>query len=426
MNIIRGLNKDYWIYWIASAFANAGSNILQYILSLYVLEITGSSTLFASMLSIIIFPRLFLGPLGGVMADRVRKMKLMSWILFGEAAVLSLYMLMGQFMSINLALIYLLVIALECGEIFYNASTAAVLPELVPPEKLKDAISVSKVDDGIVVVLGPMIAALIYSNIDISFALGLVAALNLLAAILQKFIKLRFESRKELAVKQSLWMNFKEGLAFVKQDRFIRGLMVSVPLANAFFGSVFSVGVMYLFRQIYELDAYSYGLYCTVTSSMSLVIPLLALPVVKKYEPRRIYTVSTALIAIEIALIGLLAFLGVSQIMPVLLTVALITILDCMTIAEAMPMQLSTSIMIQTRVGKEMLGRVWSIVRVISVASISLGQMIFGILIEVTNPWLPILIGACFIGFGSFLFHRNTANSLKAETASGTSEEAAQ
>lgn len=408
MDIVKGFTKDYWLYWIASAFANAGSNILQYILSLYVLEITGSSTLFASMLSIIIFPRLFLGPLGGVMADRVRKMKLMSWILFGEAAVLFLYMAVGQFFYINLFLIYILVVVLECGEIFYNASAAAILPELVKPEKLKDAISVSKVDDGMVVILGPMVAAFIYSNIDISFALGIVAALNLFAAVLQNFINLKYESKKESVVNQSVWQNFKEGLAFVRQDKFVRGLLVSLPLTNAFFGSVFSVGIMYLFRQVYELDAYSYGLYCSVTSSMSLIIPLLVIPIVKKYEPKKIYTVSTALIAIEVAFIGLLAFCGVSQGMPVMLTVVLITILDCMTIAEAMPMQMSTSIMMQTRVSKEMLGRVWSIVKVFSVASVALGQMLFGMLIDTTNPWFPILIGACFIGIGSFLFYRNT------------------
>ena len=68
-----GLNRDYWLYWFASSLGMGASNILQYVLSLYVLELTGSATLFASMLSIIIFPRILLTPLAGVMADRVRK-----------------------------------------------------------------------------------------------------------------------------------------------------------------------------------------------------------------------------------------------------------------------------------------------------------------------------------------------------------------
>lgn len=327
----------------------------------------------------------------------------------GEATILSLYMALGQIVTINIALICLLVVVLECGEIFYNASAAAVLPELVHPDKLKDAISVSKLDDGIVVVVGPMIAALIYSNIEISFALGIVAAINLFAALLQKLIQLKYESNRETAVRQGILSSFKEGLAYVKCNKLVRGLVISLPLTNAFFDSVFSVGIAFLFREIYKLDAYSYGLYCSVTSSTSLIVPLLVLPLVKKYEPGKIYTVATTMIAIEVGLIGLMAYLGLQNVMPVMVIVVLITILDCMTIAEAMPMQLAISIIMQTKVDKEILGRVQSILNLVSVSSIALGQFVFGILIDAINPWVPILIGACMIGIGSFVFHRTTA-----------------
>ena len=57
IKIVKQFDRDYWLYWVASAVSMAASNILQYILSLYVLEITGSATLFASMLSIIILHR---------------------------------------------------------------------------------------------------------------------------------------------------------------------------------------------------------------------------------------------------------------------------------------------------------------------------------------------------------------------------------
>ena len=71
----KGLNKDYWLFWFASSLGMGASNILQYVLSLYVLDITGSATLFASMLSIIIFPRILLTPFAGVLADRVKKIR---------------------------------------------------------------------------------------------------------------------------------------------------------------------------------------------------------------------------------------------------------------------------------------------------------------------------------------------------------------
>ncbi len=53
MKSCEGLNKDYWLFWVASSLGMGASYILQYVLSLYVLDLTGSATLFASMLSII-------------------------------------------------------------------------------------------------------------------------------------------------------------------------------------------------------------------------------------------------------------------------------------------------------------------------------------------------------------------------------------
>lgn len=386
----------------------AASNILQYILSLYVLEITGSATLFASMLSIIIIPRLFLTPMAGVMADRTRKISLMSWIVLGEAVVLGAYSLLGNWFSMEIGWIYALVLLLEAGEVFYDGASAAILPELVPPDKIKDAISVSKVDDGVVVVAAPMAAALIYSNVSIQWAFAVVAVLNFSAFVMQRHTRTKYEvEHKQAAQKPSVWQDFKQGLGYIRQDSFLRRFVIVLPLGNTFFSATFSVSVMVLLRERFELSAYAYGLYCSITSSMSMIVPLLAVPIVKKYPAQRVYTTCISLIAAEIAAISLMAFLGVNGHIPVMVSVAAITVLDCMTIAEAIPMQMSSSAMIQTGVKKELLGRVTSVIRMVSIAATALGDMLFGVLNDVTVVWFPILVGALGVGVVSFLYRKN-------------------
>lgn len=357
MSILKKFDKNYWLYWISSAVSMAASNILQYILSLYVLEVTGSATLFASMLSVIIIPRLFLTPLAGVLADRTRKIRLMSWVVLGEAALLGGYALLSACISMKIGWIYLLVIVLEIGEIFYDGSAAAILPELVPRDAIKDAVSVSKVDDGIVVVTAPMIAALIYSVASLPLAFGVVAVLNLSAFIIQRNIRPKYEVsiKKTSGEKPSVWKDFTQGMRYIRKDGFLRGFVAVLPIANTFFSATFSVSVMYLLRESYQLSAYAYGLYCTITASMSLIVPLLAVPVVSKFPAHRIFAVSTSLIAAEIFGIGCAAFLGVKGYIPVMVSVAAITVLDCMTIAEAIPMQMSSSAILQTTVPAELL-----------------------------------------------------------------------
>lgn len=408
MKAWKDFSKEYWMYWVASSFAGAGSNILQYLLSLYVLELTGSGTLFASMLSIIVFPQILISPFAGVAADRVSKIKMMSLILFGEAAILIFYMLLGAAIGLKLALIYVLVVVLEIGEIFYNASAAAILPELVPAEKIKDAVSVSRVDDGIVQVAGPMLAAVIYSNIPISGALGIVALVNFAAGILQFLIRPRYaDQRTAQLVRPTILSDLKEAGRFIHKDRFIRSFIKVLPLVNAFFGATFSVGVMYLLREQYQLSAYAYGSYCSVTASMSLIVPMLAVPLVKKYEPAHIFATATTVIAAAIAGIAFVAFLGIQNIIPVMLAVVIITLLDCCTIASAIPMQLSSSIMIQTGVEQRMLGRVRSIIQMVALASASLGEMLFGVVIDYTNVWLTILLGAVGVAAASLLYRKS-------------------
>lgn len=406
-NSCRGLGKDYWLFWFASSFSMGASNILQYVLSLYVLDLTGSATLFASMLSIIIFPRILLTPLAGVLADRVSKIKMMSLILLGETAILAVYFLLGQTVTINIAMIYLLVVALEAGEIFYGGCEAAILPELVPSDRLTDAISISKTDDGVVNVIAPMAAALIYDHLSIAAAFAVIAALNFASFLMQAMIHPKYAAQHANAsVKTSVWRDFIEGVHCIHKDPFLRGFIKALPIANAFFGATFSVSVAYLLRQTYAVDTWVYSAYCSVTSAVSMIVPLFAVPLVKKFAPNKLFFAATMSIAAGIFLIGISAVCGIYQAIPVMVSVVIITILDCMTIAAAMPMQMTASIMLQTGVEKAVLGRVSATLRMISIASIAIGEMVFGLLNDATWVWLPIFLGAAGVAVSSLLFRK--------------------
>ena len=138
--------------------------------------------------------------------------------------------MLGQITTIGIALIYVLVIVLEAGEIFYGGCEAAILPELVPPEKLKDAISVSKVDDGVVNVAAPLAAALIYDNLSISLAFAVIGGLNLLFFVLQALIRPKYAAEHtERTQRSSVWKDFKEGVRCIRQNTFLLGLHEPCP-----------------------------------------------------------------------------------------------------------------------------------------------------------------------------------------------------
>lgn len=417
MKSYKGLNKDYWLFWFASSLGMGASNILQYVLSLYVLDLTGSATLFASMLSIIIIPRLLLTPLAGVLADRAKKSRLMALILLGEALVLGVYYIIGQAVTIGIILIYVLVVVLEAGEIFYGGCESAILPELVPQERLKDAISISKVDDGIVMVASPLVAALIYDNMSIASAFAVIGLLNFLSFILQALIRPKYEvGLNKSGVKSSVWGDFKEGLRCIKKDSFLRGFIKVMPLVNAFFGATFSVSVAYLLRQTYGVEAWVYSLYCSVTAATSMIVPLFAVSLVKKSKASKLFFTATLTIAFGILMIGIWAICGIYRVLPIAVSIVLITMFDCLTIAAAIPMQMTSSIMLQTGTPQNTLGRVSATIRMVSIASSAIGEMFFGVLNDVTCVWLPIFVGSIGVATSAFLYKKVMAGceSIKA------------
>ena len=136
MDIILN-NANFRKLWFSSTFAGAASNIIQYALSLYVLDKTGSATAFASILSIIIFPRILFSPIAGVWGDRVDRQKGLVYTTLMTVITLLIFGV-GTYVASNLSLvaIYFLVIILELVEVFQSGPMMSVLPAIVDENQL--------------------------------------------------------------------------------------------------------------------------------------------------------------------------------------------------------------------------------------------------------------------------------------------------
>ncbi len=402
----KNFGRDYWKFWVASAVSMAASNILQFVLSLYVLEITGSATIFALMLSIVFVPRMLLTPFAGVLSDRVERSRMMVKVLVAESAILATYTILSGFVSINVWGVFILVLGLEIGEVFYNACEGSIIPLLVPEERLKDAIAVSTMDDGMVFVISPIIAAFIFNNVSLQFAFAFVAILDFLAGILQITIKAKTKSTSEDDEEKGIHFldDFKEGVRVIFTNEKLKQLAIALPIVDAFFGATFSVSILYLIREVYDMNAYYYGMYNSVTAMTSVIVPLIAVPIVSKYDSLKVFKVSTKLIAIEIGFIGLVVTMSLNQKVSVIPALIMIIALDCMTIAEAIPMQIATNVLIQSNVKKELLGRVTTTIGLLSMIAVAFGELLFGILNDVFVVYVSIFVGAIGVMLGSFAY----------------------
>lgn len=87
-----------------------------------------------------------------------------------------------------------------------------------------------------------------------------------------------------------------------------------------------------------------FGIYRTATAGISIILPFLVLPIIKKYSPEKLLKYSALSISLFLLLISGCVYLGRQNIY---LSVILITILDCLIISSVMPLNIATQVFFQ-------------------------------------------------------------------------------
>jgi MFS family permease len=88
----KPLPRDFRLMVAGQATTQIGSGLLRFVLSLYILDITGRADVYATLYAISSIP-LLLSPVGGALADRFDRRKMMVLIDFLNGLVVGSYAL---------------------------------------------------------------------------------------------------------------------------------------------------------------------------------------------------------------------------------------------------------------------------------------------------------------------------------------------
>lgn len=408
-------SSGYVFFWLSTSFSMAASNIIQYVLSLYVLEKTGSATLFATMLSIIVVPRMLLTPFAGVQGDRMRRLKMMKIIMFlSTLCLLSFSIGVTVHGTLPVTLIYVLVILLEGSEVFYQAAESAIVPEIVPKDLLAEAVSLAKLDDGIVFVAAPAIGTIMYKGFGIKGGLWIVVFFFGISYFLAYGIRTPYYTPPEKKEKHTFFRDFTAGLQIIKEHAFLSKFIFIAPIMNFFFSSVFSVVVAYVFLVSFKIGEQWYGLYRSVTASMVIFVPFFVIPLVKKIETSKLVINSALIVSTALFLIAALTkYVFVAGQPAHIFFTIVITILDCVTIAVMMPVHLSIATLYHNTIPNEYRSRVLSVTRMLGMGAIPLGNMFFGLLTDFFPPYINIAMAAAAI-MGCYVLYKRAFKDFNA------------
>lgn len=126
----RLFTKDFTLVVIGQIISLFGNAAIRFALPLYLLNRTGSSALYGTVMACAFVPAILLSPVGGLIADRVNKRNVMVILDFSAAGLILLFMLLMD--RVNLVLVLTLTLMILYGIAgAYQPTVQASIPALV-------------------------------------------------------------------------------------------------------------------------------------------------------------------------------------------------------------------------------------------------------------------------------------------------------
>lgn len=387
--------KDFTLLILGKLVSLLGSNMQQFALSLYVLDITGSATIFASMLSISIIPRLIFTPFAGVFGDWFDRKKSIVLLDMLNAFIIGIYALIFIARgNLSLPLIYILVILLEVTEIFFHSAMAAVMPSIVKKEELMDANSLNSLVMNIGNLLAPVIAALLYGVLGMKVILIVNAISFLLSSISEMFINIpQNHKRPEKITIGSFKDDLIVGTKLLRENKLVSTIIVSGGILNFCISPLFSIGLLFIIKEILKASDFQFGLFQMVMSSSFIIAPLIGGNFIKRFKVGKLLYLTFISVAIIVLMMALIPF----NFKPSLVPYILILITSFLIGAAATYANIALGTFFDQLVPLELMGRISTLMGLAMTILIPIGQMLFGFLYDMIIPNYVIALAGIIV-----------------------------
>ena len=392
--------RDFFLLIMGKLVSLLGSNMQQFALSLYVLSLTGSATIFASILSISILPRLLLSPIAGVFGDWFDRKKsivildLLNFIIIGIYAVI--FTLNG---SLTLPMIYVLVILLEITEIFFGSAMSAVIPSMVDKEELLDANSFNSLVMNIGQLLAPIIGAVVYGTFGLKIVMIINSLSFLISAISEMFINIPEKHKKPESISiKAFKKDLLEGINIIKSNKFISTMISLGTIINFVIAPIFSIGLIFIIKEVLRATDFQFGIFQMVLSSSMLLAPIFSANYIKKINVGKLCYISFISIALFILIMSPIPSKTILDRLDTnLIPYILMLIISFMVGIFATIANIAMGTIFNQVTPIELMGRTSTVFNLAVTVFIPVGQMLFGYLYDIISPSYVIAISGLIL-----------------------------
>ena len=392
----ESLGTRFHKVWAASAISLVGDGVLLSAMPLLIAGLTTNTSLISGLEVARGLPWLMFGLLGGVMADRLDRRRVMAAVDAGRCISVGLLALAVWQGQVSVGLIWVVAFLLGSGEVFFDNSAQSILPHLVETEQIERANARFFVTESVARDLaGPAIGAALFARAaSLPFALDSASffAASLIVFTLSGVYRARARPRTKRARRQqrrtgpTIRADLREGWTWLRRHELLRSLLVIGSTYNFLVVGAEALNVVFVLRVLHESKA-TFGIILTVSAFGGVAAGLSADRVIQRLGP------GTTILA-TLALAGVAGLLAGTTNSVIVFAAAMALAIACGTTANIVVLSLR-----QTLVPDELLGRVNSLYRVSIATAAPAGAAVAGVLAGVVSYRAPLLV----MGIGTLL-----------------------
>ena len=262
------LGRSFRFLLSATVINNIGDGIVLSAGPLLVASITRDPLLVSMALLSERLPVLLFGVLGGVIADRVDRRRLVVIANLGRSVVLIALVATIVSGTVNIGVVLAALFILGTAETFADSASSTLLPGLVTRDDL--GIANARLQGGFLLtnqLVAPPIGAFLFAaGMALPFAAN-AAAFALGALLVSRVVT---STKREVGARSGLRSEMAEGIRWLMAHPPMRTLALTIFTFNVTFGAAWSVLVLYVGDRL-GMDEIGFGLLITATAAGGLI-----------------------------------------------------------------------------------------------------------------------------------------------------------
>lgn len=399
--------KNFTLAFLGALVSNLGNTLYTFAVSFYILALTGNNAFIQGLYLatggiVYVLVTLF----GGVISDRFHKGKIMFICDYAKGGMLIaftlLLMLVIKDANAKVAILFVIAVIGNIIAAIFSPAAASLLPHIVPEKSYQQGQSYYSLMQSSLGVLGIILAAVLYSVLDINVLFFIVGGCYVLSGVSEMFINYNYQKKEgKLTVKQ-VFRDIGDGVKYIGSIKPLLFVMIGILLLNFFVSPLSANFLPYFVATDVASHNYLFSNFLTPEMWSSVIqvayaIGMIVMALIMSSRPQkdRIYKGLS---------ISLIIFAGLYVVLTTLyvlfvnnLTDINVILVGFVPIGITMGMTLITiniplTTKVLTIVDKDKLGKVNSVIDVGSQGLIPLSNFLAGLVISGLGPsWLCII-----------------------------------